>query len=52
MVEILAAGSQTGIDVVMIAAVFGAPVVAVAIYVIGFRSARKHDAQQPPRQRP
>lgn|GEM_PF-6922946 len=52
MTGILAASSQTGIDVVMIAAVFGAPVVAAAIYVFGFRSARKHDAENPPRRLP
>lgn len=49
---ILAAGSQTGVVVVVIAAVFGAPVVAAAIYILGFRSARKHDAENPPRQFP
>ena len=52
MTAVLAAGSQTIVSVVVLTAVFGGPVVAAAIYIVGFRSARKHDAENPPRQLP
>jgi hypothetical protein len=43
----LAAGSDTAVNVVVIAAVLLAPLLAIAIFWIGLRHARRHDEQNP-----
>jgi hypothetical protein len=45
----LASGSQLGVDIVILLAVIAGPLIAGAIYWFGLRSARRHDAQHPPR---
>jgi hypothetical protein len=44
-VELLAAGSDTAVNVIVIAAVVLGPVLAVAIVWLGLRHARKHDEE-------
>jgi hypothetical protein len=44
----LAAGSDTAMNAVVIAAVFLGPVFAIAIFWFGFRHARRHDRQNHP----
>jgi hypothetical protein len=45
---VLGASSETATTVVLVAASFLGPILAIAIYWFGIRSARRHDEAHPP----